>query len=147
MHAAEFGGLRVKHLYLLAILLFPGGLAAEHRVPTVNDQGTLAPAVSGEVAAVIGNLLVVRQGDEETSILTDRNTHFFTFYGGVIYLHGIAAGNLVSQSRSEPADNARGLRPRAVHVLTSLELGDRCGAAADRPCRRARTRAPLEARR
>ena len=97
----------MKRRYLLAFLLYPCCLLAEHGVPTVNDQGTLPPAVAGEVAEVIGNMLVVRRADSEISVLTDKNTHFFTFYGGVIYLHEICPESAVEIWFQKPGANPR----------------------------------------
>ncbi len=97
--------MRIKS-FLLA-LLFPCALFAGYDIPTIDDRESSPPTVSGEVLEIIGNVLLVQSRGEEISVLTDSNTHIFTFYGGLVLLHEICESSNIAIWYPDPDANVR----------------------------------------
>ena len=82
----------INNAAVLLALLLPAALAAEYRVPSIDERNSSAPVITGNVIEISGNILVVASGGGEVSVLTNRDTHIFTGYGGLVLLDEICPG-------------------------------------------------------
>lgn len=97
---------RGRGLLILA-LLFPALLAAEYRVPSIDQRESSAPVITGRVIEVSGNLLIVASGGAEVSVLTNRDTHIFTSYGGLVLFDEICPGSALDIWFRSPDANVK----------------------------------------
>lgn len=101
---------------LLPALLLPAMLAAEYRVPSIDARESSAPAITGEVIEVSGNILIVASGGGEVSVLTNRDTHIFTDYGGLVRFEEICPGAAIDVWFRSPDANVRIAPAVAIRV-------------------------------
>ncbi len=109
----------MKYLNLAVLMLWSASASAEYRVPTVDAPESSAPSISGETTEIIGNMLIVQRGDEEISVLTDGETHIFTFYGGVVLLHEICPGSKIDIWYPNAGANRRIATAASIRVPTT----------------------------
>lgn len=93
--------------YLLIALLLPCFAMAEYRVPSVDSPESSPPTVSGTVIDINGNILQVESAGNELSVLTNRATHIFTSYGGIVYLNEICQPSAIEIWYRDPGSNPK----------------------------------------
>ncbi len=98
------------------MLLFPAMLAAEYRVPSIDERESSAPVIAGKVAKVSGNILIVASGGKEIPVLTNPDTHIFTTYGGLAMFDEICPGAAIDIWFRSPDANVRIAPAAAIRV-------------------------------
>ena len=91
-------------------------LAAEYRVPSIDQRESSAPAIAGTVAKVSGNILIVASGGKEIPVLTNRDTHIFTAYGGLVLFGEICPGAAIDIWFRSPDANVKIAPAAAIRV-------------------------------
>ena len=92
---------------LLAALLLPATVSAGYEIPSLDSPESSPPSLSGTVTKVSGNLVIVASGGDEISVLTNRQTHIFTYYGGLVLLEEICSDLGIEVWYARADDNAR----------------------------------------
>ena len=95
-----------KH-FLMIVLLWPMLALAGYEVPTLDSPESSPPSLSGTVTKISGNLVIVDSGGADISVLTNRHTHIFTYYGGLVLLDEICRDAGIEVWYARPDDNAR----------------------------------------
>ncbi len=107
-------------LAALTVCLLISTLAlAEYRVPTVDDPRSSPPTLYGTVIDISGNIVVVDRGGEQLSVLTNRATHIFTGYGGIVYLNEICKASPIEVWYRDPEVNLRIAYARSIRLSRS----------------------------
>ncbi|MDJ0776786.1 MAG: hypothetical protein QNJ85_02910 [Gammaproteobacteria bacterium] len=92
---------------LLSVMLLPAIACAGYEVPSIDNPVSSPPSLSGTVIKISGNIVIVASGGTEVSVLTNRQTHIFTFYGGLVLLDEICSDAGIEVWYARPEDNAR----------------------------------------
>ncbi len=88
-------------------MLLPAIACAGYEVPSIDNPVSSPPSLSGTVIKISGNIVIVASGGTEVSVLTNRQTHIFTFYGGLVLLDEICSDAGIEVWYARPEDNAR----------------------------------------
>lgn len=110
----------VRRLSLIALLMIPAIACAEYKVPSADDRESSPPSVSGKVIELSGNLIIVDSRGQEISVLTNADTHIFTSYGGIIYLHEICPDSKIEIWFRSPDEN-----PKIAYAV-SIRVPESC---------------------
>ena len=115
-----FRDLRRARRGLLVALCLPALVFAEYKIPSVDDREASAPAVSGHIADISGNILIVQSQGEEISVLTAFDTHIFTGYGGIVRLDEVCRHSRIDVWYATPDANFR------ISTAASIRVPETC---------------------
>ena len=102
------------------MLLLPGVLLAEYKIPSADSREASTPQVSGRIVEISGNIIIVQKGSEEISVLTDFNTHIFTSYGGWLQLNELCSDSGIEVWYPAADANIR------ISTAVSIEVPQSC---------------------
>ncbi len=105
---------------LIILLLLPCTALAQYKVPSADDRESSPPSVSGKVLDISGNIIIVESRGKEVSVLTNFDTHIFTSYGGIVYLHEICRNSRIDVWYASPDEN-----PRIAYAV-SIKVPETC---------------------